>query len=183
MTGPWESARDRLQLSRHLSPPSAGWHVFWRCEWGRPAVPSLCRGGLLTAVSLKLPVSLWVDAAVTAPAVGRSRRPAYTSSGFFWLALIAAGALPGLRERWPGTSRGQLSGLIRWVIPVSSGGVLFMGTSHTRGNVRMCCGPQPMGPVVASVPTLTADFLRASRRCSTLRLGVSRACSSQSRDR
>lgn len=127
--------------------------------------------GLLTAVRFKLPVSLWIDGAVTAVgAVGLlSTLPVYPHEPvFFWLALVACWGFAWLFvERLSKAIReGHLPGSVFGVvIPVIFGlALLFMWEIVTRGaNVPMVLLPAPSQiweRLIASVPTLTADFIQ-----------------------
>jgi len=127
--------------------------------------------GLLTAVRFWLPVSLWVDAGVTVlGAVSLlSTLPVFDiEPPFFWFALIACWGFAWLFvERLSKAIReNQLSGSVfGLVIPVVFGlALLFMWEIVTRGaNVPQVLLPAPSQiweRLVASVPTLTADFLQ-----------------------
>jgi NitT/TauT family transport system permease protein len=127
--------------------------------------------GVLTAIRFRLPVSLWVDAAVTVLGVLGllSALPVYdVEPTFFWFALIACWGFAWLFvERLSKAIReGRLSGSVFGVlIPVVFGlALLFMWEIVTRGaNVPQVLLPAPTqiwDRLVGSVPTLTADFLQ-----------------------
>ncbi len=127
--------------------------------------------GFLTVLRFRLPVSLWIDGAVTLlGAFGLlSTLPVYDHEPvFFWFALIACWGFAWLFvERLSKAIRdGQLPGRVFGiVIPLVFGvALLFMWEIVTRGaNVPMVLLPAPSQiwtRLIASVPTLTADFFQ-----------------------
>ncbi len=127
--------------------------------------------GVLTIVRFKLPVSLWIDGAIMVlGAFGLlSTLPVYEHEpAFFWFALIACWGFAWLFvERLSKAIRdGRLPGSIFGVaIPVLFGfSLLFVWEIVTRGaNVPMVLLPAPSqiwARLIASVPTLTADFFQ-----------------------
>ena len=136
-----------------------------------PLLLAFTIAGTLTVLRFRLPFSPWIDGALTVlgGAALLLALPVYDPEPvFFWLALIACWGFAWLfvERLSQAIRRGQVSGRVFGVlIPVVFGlALLFMWEIVTRGaNVPQVLLPAPSqiwDRLVASVPTLAADFVQ-----------------------